>query len=70
MPFESVPLLFTPRFCRTTSGIAKNWRGIFEFHLILYLSRAFLKKANKVQKNGFTGNEPGVWAAVQSADCA
>jgi hypothetical protein len=43
---------------------------IYEFHLILYLSRAFLKKANKELKNGSTGNEPGVWQAIQSADCA
>jgi hypothetical protein len=70
VPFESVLLFFTPRFCRMSSDIAKKWRGIFEFHLILYLSCAFLKKANKEPKNGSTGNEPGIWKAVQSADCA
>jgi hypothetical protein len=70
VPFESVPHLFTPSFCRMASGLSKNRLVIFEFHLILYLSRAFLKKANKEPKNGSTGNEPGIWQAVQSADCA
>jgi hypothetical protein len=65
-----MPFIFTPWFRHMIAVIEKNCCGIFEFHLILYLSRAFLKNANKEPKNGSTGNEPGIWQALQSPDCA
>ena len=44
--------------------------GYFEFQLILYIPCFPEKSKTKNKKKWLYGNEPGVWAAVQSADCA